>query len=208
MLSGRWQPSAREERWISWAFGVNVLAVAVVDLVRGGGYGLSWVSACVFALGCVVGWLFLRRRPAQEHATWLSMLSCAPAVLIGGLALAYAPPPSQWPIYAILVFTVGTLIAMAALSTLGKSFAVLPGRRALVTRGPYRWLRHPAYFGELLMMAGCWLATPRWETTALILTAPWLLAWRIVQEERLLSADEGFEAYRHQAPWRLIPGLW
>jgi protein-S-isoprenylcysteine O-methyltransferase Ste14 len=40
---------------------------------------------------------------------------------------------------------------------------------------------------------------------ALLLT----LAWRLLDEERLLVRDlEGYAEYRRKVPWRLIPGIW
>jgi protein-S-isoprenylcysteine O-methyltransferase Ste14 len=35
------------------------------------------------------------------------------------------------------------------------------------------------------------------------------LAWRLLDEERLLLRDlEGYAGYRRKVPWRLIPHLW
>jgi protein-S-isoprenylcysteine O-methyltransferase Ste14 len=78
----------------------------------------------------------------------------------------------------------------------------------LVTRGPYRWLRHPAYTGGFLAMIGFHLAMGGWVST--LLTAITLLPsfiYRIKVEEEVLLSVFGaeYQAYRHRT-WRLFPG--
>jgi protein-S-isoprenylcysteine O-methyltransferase Ste14 len=107
-----------------------------------------------------------------------------------------------------VLFAAGALVTIAAFLALGKSFGVLPALRSSVVRGPYRLVRHPAYAGELLMALACFVAGP-----SLIATLPWLLllpgvAWRILAEEAVLSADAGYVAYQRQVRWRLMPGVW
>ena len=43
---------------------------------------------------------------------------------------------------------------------LGRCFGVLPEARGLVTSGPYRFIRHPVYLGEIGACAGLAIAAP------------------------------------------------
>ena len=79
--------------------------------------------------------------------------------LIGGV-LPYAllsSPPSLLPagnwlmIYIIFYWmTATTALAIWGLWTLRCSFSITVEVRALITNGPYRWIRHPIYLGEIL----------------------------------------------------------
>jgi protein-S-isoprenylcysteine O-methyltransferase Ste14 len=103
----------------------------------------------------------------------------------------------------------GAALSLLSIATLGKSFAVLPSRRALVSRGPYRIIRHPAYLGQWILVLGCApAAEPPWLGIGLAAgLLPWL-AMRLLAEERLLASDPEFDAYFARVPWRLIPGVW
>jgi protein-S-isoprenylcysteine O-methyltransferase Ste14 len=107
-----------------------------------------------------------------------------------------------------LMLGAGLLFAIASVAFLGRCFGVLPDVRGLVTRGPYRLVRHPLYLGELTAALGIVVGARRW--------APALAAWlvclglqlvRTKYEERSLRAE--FPEYAPYAARtkRLIPGL-
>lgn len=91
------------------------------------------------------------------------------------------------------VFAIGKGIKYIAIATLGDrwTFRVLPlPGRPLVTRGIYRWLRHPNYLGVIGEVLGIalWMRAP-WSGTAFTLAFAWLLRTRIRVEERALTAS-------------------
>lgn len=82
------------------------------------------------------------------------------------------------------------------LSSLGKNLTDTVVTRAaatLVTRGPYRWVRHPFYVTAALLMASVTLVTANWligASGSVVLT---LLAIRTAKEEQMLIARFGDE---------------
>jgi protein-S-isoprenylcysteine O-methyltransferase Ste14 len=80
----------------------------------------------------------------------------------------------------------------------------------VVTRGPYRWVRHPSYSGVLLLAAGYGLAAGNWLSLLLTIVLPLVsVLLRITVEEQALVRMLGrpYERYR-AATKRLVPGIW
>jgi protein-S-isoprenylcysteine O-methyltransferase Ste14 len=97
------------------------------------------------------------------------------------------------------------VLALWALVSLGPSLGIAPADRGLVNRGPYRWLRHPAYAGELISIVGYILRNFRTWNLSLILLLAASLVVRIQKEEGLI---ESYNCYAEQVRWRLVPGIW
>lgn len=125
------------------------------------------------------------------------------------IALPHAP--IFW--LAMVLFFGGTVLYPWAVLTLGAFFRtsvqLLDGQR-LVTRGPYRYLRHPAYTAGVLIFTGIGLAVGNWfsvaECFAILLLA---YVWRIRVEEAALGERLGaeFESHRRRT-WAMIPLVW
>ena len=151
---------------------------------------------------------YFQSSPVLAVGTSRELLSCLPTIVGFGLAVRLAGPPAEWPWLVQGLFGTGVLLTVAAFVNLGASFAVLPALRRVIDRGPYRFVRHPAYAGELIMAAACFTAAPSW-----LAGLPWLLlapgvAWRISAEERVLSGAAAYAEYRRNVRWRLIPWIW
>jgi protein-S-isoprenylcysteine O-methyltransferase Ste14 len=197
-------------RLIDVALGLSVLSWAVLGFLRADPASrLSLARLTITALNASVGVLFIARRDALRRAPLRSLLLALPSIVMSGAALKLAPPLSQWPLGPSILFTLGGLLAIASLATLGRCFALLPAVRGVVTTGPFRIVRHPAYAGELVMLAACALTSPRpllaWP--ALLLAAS-LFAVRIVTEERLLIETPAYRDYTQRVRFRLLPFIW
>ena len=97
--------------------------------------------------------------------------------------------------------------------TLGRYFTFTVQTSAdqtVITTGPYRFVRHPAYSALLLAAAAGGLYVGNWlSLVALVAAVAAGLAYRITVEERALSQDVG-AAYREYAAThkRLVPFVW
>ncbi len=85
--------------------------------------------------------------------------------------------------------------------------AELFANHQLVTTGPFRWVRHPMYFGALLAGAGALLLYRTWTMVFICLHLP-VFCIRARREEEVLEQEFGDEwrKYRAQVPAG-VPGL-
>lgn len=167
--------------------------------------------------------VLLTRRPDSAHpddrGTKQILVIAALAGLLVGWGIAHLPALQT---YANTWWTlaIGASIALAGVClrswsvwTLGRHFrreVTIEADQRIITTGPYRWVRHPAYAGNLLTYGGVGLALGSWASAAVVLTAAFVgLVPRIKLEERTLERAFG-PAYvdYERATARLIPRLW
>ena len=113
----------------------------------------------------------------------------------------------------LVMLVAGAALRVWSFKALGQyfTFAVkVSPDQPVVTAGPYRVLRHPAYAGSVLAALGIGFVYGNWVSLAgLVVLALGLILWRIVIEERalltVLSASYGSYAAHHK---RLVPLVW
>lgn len=163
----------------------------------------------------VAAGLLAAREDPLAPMQWGHVLGSLPSLGVSAVILASAAAPAAWDILTKVLFLVGLAVTVVALLSLGRSFSLLPSRRAIVTRCAYRVVRHPAYAGELLMSVACVLPTlrgadssaPLLAIAALVLLLGAVVT-RICIEESVLGADANYQAYASTVRYRLVPGVW
>ena len=183
------------------AFFLVVLAIVrIAWIVR---QGISLLAVLLFAQAGLGALLMIFRRSAGitapkwvEAGAWLSAI----------LPLLFFVP-SSGSLWQGLLPVPGLALNLWALASLGTTFGISPAHRGLVTTGPYHWLRHPMYAGELLSLTGGLLGAFRLWNVVILLVFTASLVWRIAWEERILNRN-GYSAYARHIRWRLVPGIW
>ena len=82
-------------------------------------------------------------------------------------------------------------------------------QHAVVSSGPYHWVRHPGYLGTILMHLGVsFLLGSLWALIPGMLAAA-VLVIRTALEDKALHAElPGYSDYAARVRWRLLPGVW
>ncbi len=101
----------------------------------------------------------------------------------------------------------GIFWQLFAKASLRRSFGILPANRGVVSRGAYRFVRHPMYLGYFMTDMGFLLVNFGLQNLLVYSCQFALQVVRIVREEQLLSHDDGYRSYKTRVRFRVIPGL-
>ena len=131
-------------------------------------------------------------------------------LVFSGRSAGFAALVLAWS--GALLGLAATTVVVRSRAELGPAWSLVPRAdqaTRLVTTGPYRLVRHPIYFGLLLLAIGEALAFGSWPAVVIVLSgiAP-TFAWRAYAEETLLSRTFGdrYTAYR-QRTTMIVPYL-
>jgi protein-S-isoprenylcysteine O-methyltransferase Ste14 len=123
------------------------------------------------------------------------------------LFLDFGPPEYRlFPEWAgVALQGTGVAWTIFAKLSLGRSFGLLPADRGIVTRGAYRWVRHPVYFGYFLNNLGYLLPNFGWQNLLVYGLFFSFQLIRVLREEKLLAGNPDYRAYCTRVRWRLVP---
>ena len=162
-------------------FGVlifTVLTVLRIQQVLNG----SWIAILLALQSGIAVTLYFRRTEAKKSAAPKTQILAWTSAL---LPQALSPHTSASPWLAL--FSVpGLLLAFWAMLALDRSFSIAPAKREIVTRGPYKYMRHPMYTGEILSLAGVLVSSLSLWNGAVFLLFFASVVWRIYEEGALI----------------------
>jgi protein-S-isoprenylcysteine O-methyltransferase Ste14 len=218
-----------EKKALFRTFGVSAFLGLLLIVAGGPGFWQGWRYWLVFTLCSLALTLhFLHHDPAlisrrlseatEKEETQQLIRGVMTAAMIMLLVVAGLDHRLDWsdvPPLAVALADVVVVLGFALIfltfqanSHAGAIVDVAP-QQPVVSSGPYALVRHPMYLGAALIL----LATPfalgsEWALPW-ALAAVACLAWRLVEEERYLSDHlPGYDAYRRQTPYRMIPYVW
>jgi protein-S-isoprenylcysteine O-methyltransferase Ste14 len=191
-----------------------LLLVDVMALAHRGasGHGIvRWLGTLLTAaFYALVIWCYMRR--GQARATTRSMTARVAAVVATWTPFAIpqlhgTPPGAVLQGVSDVLLLAGTAWGVWSLRSLGRNVSVIAQARDVADRGPYRWVRHPLYTGEIVSSLGLAVAAHSLAAVAVWLGFCALQAYRALREEQLLLAVlPKYGAYRGRTA-ALLPGI-
>lgn len=192
-----------------------MLAFDFISLTRIASVGtagvLRWLGVvAVCAFYALMIWCYLRRGAAVATSRSVTAHVAAVVATLTPFAFPLAATTSSgtWrQLAADTLLLAGTTWSVWTLRFLGRNLSVLAQARDVVDRGPYRWVRHPLYAGEIVSCLGLGIAAGSAAAAALWVALCGLQAYRALREEQvLLRALPGYRGYRARTA-TLIPGI-
>lgn len=159
----------------------------------------------------------LRQPGAKRWDVWLAMaasLFFTSVMIVAGLDERWAwtgPVSMGWHIVGVILSIIGWVFflgAMACNPFFSESVRIQEGHQ-VAQRGPYRLVRHPGYFGNLIgclgqpLLFGSW-----WAFIPAVLTIVAFAIRAALEDNTLHNELPGYADYARQVRYRLIPGLW
>lgn len=178
-----------------WSWVLSEIGIFIVTRTRSGKGAIQDRGSLLILWITLVAAINLGARFADSHAP----------TMFGG---------AQWVRFASLAFMAfGLAIRWTAVVSLGRSFSAnvaIRTEQRLQTAGIYRFVRHPSYFGLLLVIVAIGLHTRNWIGFAIVVIPSMLaLSYRIHVEEEALQAAFGhvYAVYTSRTK-RLFPGVY
>ncbi|TPM91862.1 isoprenylcysteine carboxylmethyltransferase family protein [Mesorhizobium sp. B2-1-3A] len=149
-------------------------------------------------------WLLLSRRPVTRDWNPLTVIVSVSASF-GVALISLEPGMALVPVYIAAPLQVAALLFVIwGKISLGRSFAILPGNRGVMTGGAYRIVRHPIYAGYLAGHVLYLLSAFSFHNLAVYAVITYLQLYRILREEALLAAEPEYRAYMERVRYRLF----
>lgn len=161
----------------------------------------------------------LRTTEPSDDRSYFVLLPCIAGSVIAAEVLGRRgglpwPGGPDWPFVAgIVLIIAGIGLRAWSIASLGRFFQyriTVQSGHQVVTKGPYRYVRHPSYTGVALVLAGIALACDDvWALLVVAVLGGLGLYVRIRAEEQQLTKALGEEYERFAAGRkRLVPGVW
>ena len=163
--------------------------------------------------------LLRKRLDAKEkQVAQKGVQSLAGLVFMAGFVLAgldfrfgWSAVPIPAVIAASVIFLVGYGLyaeVMRENAYLSRTVKVEEGQ-TVVSTGLYGVVRHPMYLASILMFLSIPLVMGSWYALIPFAFYPLLMVIRILDEEKLLSAElAGYDEYKKKVKYRMIPFIW
>jgi protein-S-isoprenylcysteine O-methyltransferase Ste14 len=163
-----------------------------------------------------------RTGPRAGAKAWdTALMGGVGLVTLAGYVVAALDVRNGWTVAIPLILQIAALVAAAAgyaatvWATASNPFFSQIVRiqtergHTVAAGGPYRFIRHPSYLGQIAVFLATPLVLGSWWAGLAGLAGGLLILLRTALEDRTLRAElPGYAEYAAKVRYRLIPGIW
>ena len=164
------------------------------------GYLLVVINESVY-----VGLYLIRERAIATSTLAFDWTIAITATFLGTLL---RPAGSFSVFFGNSLITIGTVLNIASVFSLGKSISIVPAERSIKTSGVYQFVRHPMYSSGILTIFGYLLANFSLFNALIVIGNTVLLIIRLNREERFLSKNKFYREYVAKTRSKLLPFIY
>lgn len=194
-------------------------------------YWQGWAFIAVFAASTTIPSIYLavtnpaalqRRmevgpaaetRPLQKVIITFAFFSLGAMIVVSALdfRLGWSFVPAEVSVVGDALVAIGLLVAM--ITTIQNGYAAanvkVESAQTVVSTGVYSVVRHPMYFGNVILMIGIPLALGSYWALLFVIPGLAVLVIRILDEEKVLTQQlAGYADYVQRVHARLVPFVW
>jgi protein-S-isoprenylcysteine O-methyltransferase Ste14 len=194
-------------------------------------YWQAWVFLAVFTASTIIPTVYIGRtnpdalqrrmhagpraepRKSQKFIMAGSFLGIFGVMVFSAFdhRFGWSPVPAWLSVLGDVLVAAGLGIALLVVTQnayAGATVQVEPGQQ-LASGGLYKFVRHPMYVGNVIMMIGIPLALDSFWGLLFVIPAAVVLTLRILDEEKLLNRElVGYREYSQRVRYRLVPYVW
>src|SRR5882757_6555086 len=152
-------------------------------------------------------------RPLQKIIITFAFLMMGAMIVVSALdfRFGWSSVPAAVSVVGDVMVAAGLLISM--ITTIQNGYAAaninVESDQKVVSTGFYALVRHPMYFGNVVLMLGIPLALGSYWGLLFVTLGLAVLATRILDEEKVLAQQlTGYTDYVQQVQYRLVPYVW
>jgi protein-S-isoprenylcysteine O-methyltransferase Ste14 len=200
-------PAGTFDYWRGWAFiGVFAVATTLPSIY------LAATNPAALKRRMQVG-PAAETRPLQKLIITFAFLSMGAMIVVSALdfRFGWSSVPAAVSVVGDVMVAVGLLISM--ITTIQNGYAAanikVESGQTVVSTGVYSVVRHPMYFGNVVLMIGVPLALGSYWGLLFAIPGLAVLAIRILDEEKVLASQlDGYRDYAQRVHYRLVPYVW
>ncbi len=200
-------PAGTLDYWRGWAF---IAVFAAATLIPSAYLAMTNPAALRRRMQAGPG---AETRPLQKAVITFAFLSMGAMIVVSALDFRFSWSRVPDAVSVIGLVLVGAGLSIAMLVTIQNGYAAanvtVESDQQLSSTGWYGLVRHPMYFGNVVLMVGTPLALGSYWGLLFVVAGLGVLAFRISDEETLLSEQlAGYREYTQKVHYRLVPYVW
>ena len=191
-------------------------------------YWNAWLfMGILFIPMFIAGLILMKKNPyllekrlnaKEEQSEQKTVIALSGIMFLVGFVVAGLDYRFQWIKLPEWVVTVGAVVFLIAYGLyaevlrentyLSRTIEVQENQKVIDT-GLYGIVRHPMYAVTILMFLSMPIVLGSWIAFIIFLTYPFIIAGRIINEEKVLEEGlDGYKEYKEKVKYRILPFIW